>query len=171
MFKFLELIDRGIERVAGWILVVSVVLMLFISVSIIVLRWIDISFLWFEPFIRHLVFLSAFMGGVLATGRRTHIGIDIIGKYFESKEMWKAFRWVGRVVSLVSLLTLIWLTKSTLDFVILEAKYGKEVFLGIHSKFLVGLIPFGTSLIACRFFYLFVSSFSPNFEDIIEERK
>lgn len=126
----------------------------------IALRWMHISFLWFDPLIRHLVFLSAFMGGVVATGRKTHIGIDIIGRYFESQKKKEASRWVERITSVTSLLTLALLTKFSLDFVSLEAKYGKDVFLGIHSKFLVAIIPLGMSLMAYRFFHLFISSFS-----------
>ena len=58
--------------------------MLFFSVLTILLRWFGQSLEFVEPFVRHLVFLSTFLGGVLATGRGTHIGIDIIGKLLES---------------------------------------------------------------------------------------
>ena len=160
MLRLLGFIDKSIEKLSGGILIVSILSILFLSIIVIVLRWMDTAFLWLEPLLRHLVFLSAFMGGVLATGRKGHIGIDIVGKYFESQKNWKAHRIVGRVVSLTSFLTLLWLTWAVLSFVRLEAQYGKEVFLGIHSQFLVALIPLGTILIAYRFFYLFISSFS-----------
>ena len=157
--KIFGQIDFGIEKLAWIILVFSMALILLLSISIIVLRWADLSFPWMDPFVRHLVFLSAFMGGTLATGTQTHISIDILERYFESKKMLQASLWAKRMIFLISCLTLLWLLKVTLDFVSLEAKYGKEVFLGIHSKVLVSVIPFGTGLISYRFFYLFLSSF------------
>lgn len=165
--KPFELLDKWVEKFSSGLLIVSVFGMLILSVLTIVLRWFNISFLWFEPFVRHLVFLSAFLGGVLATGRKTHIGIDILGKYLESKKSKVMHEWVGRVISLASFITLIWLVKeSAIGFVEMEAEYGKPHFLGIHSKYLVSIIPFGCSLIAYRFFYLFISSFSKNEKEV-----
>jgi TRAP-type C4-dicarboxylate transport system permease small subunit len=171
--NFFKKIDLGIEKLASWLLVLCVSLMLGMSVLNIILRWFNATSLWFEPFIRHTVFLAAFLGGVLATGRRTHIGIDIIGKYFEAQKKWVPYLWVTRLVSLASFLTLVWLCKASIDFVFVEAKYGKEAFLGIHTKFLVAIIPFGLSLIAYRFFYIFINSFTgeglKNLTDALKE--
>jgi TRAP-type C4-dicarboxylate transport system permease small subunit len=158
--KLLRKIDSFIESFASAFLTIAVSGMLLLAILSIVLRWFSITLLWVEPLIRHLVFLSAFMGGVLATGRKTHIGIDILGKYFESKNMMVAHAWVGRIIALVSFLTLLVLIKSGIDFVSVEAKYGKAVFLGIHGKYLVSIIPFGLSLIAYRFFYLLLNSWA-----------
>lgn len=134
--------------------------MLSLSILTIVMRWFDQAFLWSEPVTRHLVFLSAFLGGVIATGRRNHIGIDIIGKYFESHKNEVALLWIRRIVSLASFCVLVWLIHACYKFTLVEAEYGKIAFLGIHSKFLVAISPFGFSLIAYRFFYLFIESFS-----------
>lgn len=160
MKAILKGIDEGIEKLSSYALIFSVMAMLLISVFSIVLRWFSISIHWTEPFVRHLVFLSTFLGGVLATGRGTHIGIDIIGKYLETKKLDHVAKWLGRVIAIASFLTLIWLTKSSMDFMTIELKYGKPVFWGISSGFLVGIIPFGFSIIAYRFFYLFLNSFS-----------
>ena len=154
--KILGMIDKGIDKGSGHLLVVCVFSMLSLSVLGIVLRWFSITFLWFEPLIRHLVFLSTFLGGVLATGRGTHIGIDIISKYLESSGRTQMIRGIKIIISLASFLTLIWLTKASIGFVKVELQYGKNVFLGIHSGFLVAIIPFGFSLISFRFFYKFI---------------
>ncbi len=159
MKTVLNSLDRGVEKLAEYGLYVSVIGMIIFSVLTIVFRWINFNVLWFEPLVRHLVFLAAFLGGVLATGRRTHIGIDILGKFFENKEMFRAQRLVGRIISLASGLTLVWLIKASYEFMLVELQYGKEEFLGIHSGFLVGIIPFGFTLIAIRFFVLFLKSF------------
>lgn len=159
MIGILKAIDRAVEKFSGYTLVICVLTMLFFSVLTIVLRWFNTSFHWSEPFIRHLVFLSAFLGGVIATGRKTHIGIDIFGKYLESKKAWTAHLWVNRVISLASFGTLMWLIYASFNFIAVEAKYGKVIFLGVHSKFLVSIIPFGFGLIGYRFLFLFVNSF------------
>lgn len=165
MFGFVKKFDIAIEKVAQYLLVVCILGMLGMSVLNIVLRWFQSHILWFEPFVRYLVFFSAFLGGVIATGKRTHIGIDIVGKYFEAKQNWKAHRWVGRIIDLISLLVLIVLTDACMDFVAEEAKYGREnVFIGIHAKYLAAIIPFGFGLIAVRFFNNIILSFSSQFQ-------
>lgn len=139
------------------------------TVSNIVLRWFDAHILWFEPGVRYLVFMSAFLGGTIATGKRSHIGIDLIGKYFETKKMGKAHRWVGRIIDVISFVVLIYLTKACVDFVGEEAKYGRpDVFLGIHAKYLAAIIPFGFSLICYRFLNNFILSFSEKYQFKIE---
>ena len=160
MVNLLRLIDKGIEKGSSLILVVSIFLMLGFSLLIIGLRWIDISIPWFESFVRHLVLLATFLGGVLATGRGTHIGIDILSKYLESQNLLKYKVWVNRVVYLASTFTLVWLIKACWIFMKSEMEYPQEGFLGINSGYLVGIIPIGFTLIAYRFFYKFVASFS-----------
>ena len=172
MFKVFHKFDLFIEKLAQYLLVFCILGMLGMSVLNIVLRWFQAHVLWFEPFIRYLVFFSAFLGGVIATGNRTHIGIDIIGKYFESKRNWMAHRWVGRVIDLASLVVLVILTSACMDFVAEEAKYGRaDVFLGIHAKFLAAIIPTGFGLIALRFFNNIVLSFSKEYQFKTDEEK
>ena len=60
--------------------------MLLLSVINIFLRWGEMTPYWVEPLVRHLVFLSAPLGGVIATGRRNHIGIDILQRWLEGSE-------------------------------------------------------------------------------------
>lgn len=157
---FFKAIDNGVEKVASWGLIVCVFIMLMLSTLVIVMRWFGITFLWFDPFIRHIVFISTFLGGVIATGRGTHIGIDILGKYLESKDLKSAQVWVQRLIAITSTFTLVWLIKASWAFMLSEFKYGKPTFFGIHSGFLTGIIPIGFALIAYRFFYLLIASFS-----------
>jgi len=158
--KVLRALDQLIEKLSTWTLLVCVLSMLSFSVMAIVLRWFNITLHWIEPLVRHLVFLSTFLGGVLATGRGTHIGIDILGKYLESIHSEHLYHWIRRVISLASFLTLAWLIYASYNFLLVELKYGKPVFWGIESGYLVGIIPFGFALLAYRFFYLFVDSFT-----------
>ncbi len=154
--KYLGWIDTGIEKFSNFILVISVLVMLLVSVMTIVLRWFETSFMWGEPLIRHLVFLCTFLGGVVATGRGTHIGIDILGRYLENRGSVYRKKSLHILVSLSSLLVLIWLVVSSLHFVNVELQYGRAIFWGIHSGYLVAIIPFGFFLIGYRFFYKFI---------------
>jgi TRAP-type C4-dicarboxylate transport system permease small subunit len=161
MFKVVTKLDKLIDDIASFLLVVSVALMLFLSVLNIFLRWGNTTIFWVEPFVRHLVFLSAFLGGILATGRKNHIGIDIIGRWLEVKKYYKLRLQVERFIYIVSIVTLYFLILSSVDFMHSEAKYGREAFLGIHSSHLVGIIPVGFSAIMVRIFLILVLSFKP----------
>ena len=159
IIKFLRTIDKCIEKFSKVGLLVSVLGMLFISILTIVLRWVNVPLLWADPLVRHLVFLCAFLGGALATGGREHIGIDILGKYLESRGREDIRKHVLRVLDVACVGIVIWLMMASVDFTVMELKHGPIAFLGIHSGVLVGIIPFGLAMICYRFFYLFVSSF------------
>ena len=163
--KYLKVFDQFVEKITITFLTIAVLGMLGMSVLNIFLRWLDYPINWFDPFIRHLVFLCAFLGGVLATGRGTHIGIDIIGKYLENKGMISAHKNVQRIISLASFLTLAGLVSAGWDYVKVEVEFGKENFLGIHSQYLASIIPIGFGLIAYRFLFVFIDSFSQGEEE------
>ena len=139
MFSIFKKIDTGFEKLVAWLLVVIVLAMLFLSSANIVARWFQHNITWVDPFVRHLVFFSAFLGGVIATGRGTHIGIDIIGKFVESKGWLKLKDIINRVVMIVSILVLCWLTKASLDFRKVEMEFLETVFRGIERGGLVRL--------------------------------
>lgn len=157
--KPLQTLDRLIDKTAQYTLVVAVLGMVIFGILNIFLRWVGHPINWFDPFIRHLVFLCTFLGGVLATGRKNHIGIDIIGKILSQKYGSSMNRNIERIISLASLTTLLFLAWAGWNYVQVESQYGKEHFLGIHSQYLAAIIPLGSLLIAYRFFFIFLSSF------------
>lgn len=165
MYRLLTKIDNFIERATIALLIIVLALMLTFSIVAITLRWLQVPLLGIEPFVRHLVFLCAFLGGIVATGRKNHIAIDIIGKYLESRDYKRFKSWVSSTTYLVSTVTLIWLTIASYGFFAVELMYGRDVFWGVHSGALVAIIPIGFSIIAFRFFYLFVDSFIPKKEE------
>ncbi len=158
LLKCLGAVDWAIEKGAAAALVLALSLVVGLSLAEIVLRWFDISFLWWGPLVRHLVFASAFLGGILATGRKNHISIDLATRFLQESGRTVLLRWVERGIFAVSFLVLMILAKYSWDFVLQEARYGSEAFLGIHSRFLVAIIPAGACLIGYRFFYLFAAS-------------
>ena len=159
MLDIIKKLDTGLERLVTYLLVFSVLAMLSLSSFSIVIRWFQHNITWIDPFVRHLVFFSAFLGGIIATGQGTHIGIDILGKFVESKG-WHGLRVViTKIVYIASMVVLVWLIKSGIDFTRVEMEFSKEEFWGIQSGYLVMLIPIGLGLLLLRFFFVFLFSF------------
>lgn len=153
-------IDWAIDRGTSHILVASVLVILFFSTLSIVLRWFHINLQWIEPMVKHLVFMCAFLGGILATGKGTHIGIDLIGKYVESRKWDNLKNWISRLIYFASGCVLVWLVKAGIDFTIVEREFTKDAGLGfLQTGDLVAIIPIGIALIALRFFLLLILSF------------
>ncbi len=166
MYKIFKAIDGAIDKTSIWLLVTSLGLMLFFSVLSIVLRWFNTSLPWIEPFVRHLVFFATFLGGILATGRGSHIGIDMTTKLMEAKGWHFMVKNVGRVIALASFATLIWLSYASLEFVYVEKEFGKEAFWGIHSGDLVAIIPGGFFVIAICYLLNFILSLFPQHKEV-----
>ena len=156
MGSILGKIDQTLEKICKYGLVFSLSTILILCLANIVLRWFDSTLLWVDPLVRHLVFLCAFLGGGLATGRKQHIGIDIVSKILEQKDKKALIKKLRIFVSLISFLTLVWLFKAGVEMSKVEFEYGKEAFLGIHSGVLMSLIPLGFLIIGYRFFYLLI---------------
>jgi TRAP-type C4-dicarboxylate transport system permease small subunit len=151
MTKMISTFDNFLEKISRWGLVLSLFLILGLSVSAIVLRWVGHSLMWLEPLTRHLVFLSAFLGGSLATSKRVHIRVDLLTKLVEISNS-KIIKWIHHnLINLFCFITCLFLTKASYDFFLVEKEYGAPAFLDIHSSWLVGIIPLGMGLITLRF--------------------
>jgi TRAP-type C4-dicarboxylate transport system permease small subunit len=161
--KLIKLIDSLVEKFSAYLLVGSILSILLFSSLSIILRWIHINLSWIDPFIRHLVFLGTFLGGVVATGRGNHIGIDIISKFLEIKGYHRAQRYIGIIINLFSFLVLLWLIKASVMFTKVEMEFSRKEFFGIDSGYLVAIIPIGVGLIAIRYLALFILSFDQTY--------
>lgn len=143
--------DDILERISRYGLIIALFAILFFSVSAIVLRWVGQSVMWIEPLVRHLVFLSAFLGGSLATRKNVHIRVDLLTKLIERSSS-KILKWIhSNLISLFCFIVTFILSKSAYDFFLVEKEYGAPGFLDIHSAYLVGIIPVGMGLICLRF--------------------
>lgn len=149
--EIIQKLDHSLEQGTRLLLIACLFLMLGLSVTGIVLRWFQISFSWIDPFVRHLVFLSAFLGGALAAGSGKHIAIDIFSKILESWDNPRLLKGFKVFISIVSALACLWMVVASIEFTKSELEFGKESFFGIHSGFLVSIIPFGMTLIFLRF--------------------
>ena len=159
MIASVKKMDFLLEKLTTYLLVVSILSMLFLSSLSIVVRWFQYNITWIDPFVRHLVFFSAFLGGIVATGRGTHIGIDIVGKLAESKGLHHLKDGISKVIMIASIVVLGWMIKAGVDFTRVEMEFSKTEFWGISSGYLVMLIPVGLSLLALRFIFVFILSF------------
>jgi TRAP-type C4-dicarboxylate transport system permease small subunit len=161
--KLIYFIDEWIEKISKILIVISLLAILFLSTLGILSRWLHIHIQWIDSFVRHLVFLSMFAGGVIATSRSSHIGIDLASKILEIKS--SAFLRINvyRFITLFSSLILLWLSKAGLNFAFIEWEFSKIEFLGIHSGQLVSIIPVGLFCISFKFFKMFVESFKKDF--------
>lgn len=151
MGKLIAKFDGLLENFSRIGLIVALMLTLGLAVLSIVLRWLGSSFMWMEPLIRHLVFLSAFLGGSLATSKGVHIKVDLLTHMIEKSKS-KFLYWFHRnLISLFCFVTCLALAKAGWDFFLVEKEFGAPSFLDIPSAYLVFIIPFGMGLIAVRF--------------------
>jgi len=151
MTKLILKFDGFLESLSKWSLVLALAIILVLAVSSIVLRWFGHSFMWLEPLVRHLVFLSSFLGGSLATSKNVHIRVDLLTKLIDSSNS-KFLKWFHHnLVSLFCFLTCLALVYASYEFFKVEKEYGAPAFLDIHSSWLVFIIPMGIGLIALRF--------------------
>ena len=155
--RWLKGLDQLLERVSSSLLVVAILGIFSLSLGGIVGRWVHVSPDWIDPLVRHLVLVSAFLAGVLITGKGKHIGIDLLVKYVEHVPHWH--RLLRRAIALISALALLFLVKASTDFLRSEIEFGKAEFLQIHSAVWVAVIPVGFLFMAYRFFSLFVVTF------------
>lgn len=152
MEKIVQTFDNFLEKFSRWGLVFSLFFILGFAVLSIVLRWLGMSPSWIEPMIRHVIFLSAFLGGSLATSKGVHIKVDLLTHLVEKSKS-KVIHWSHRnLIAFFCLVTTVILTKSSYDFFLVEREFGSVAFLHLHSSYLVAIIPFGMGLIALRFF-------------------
>ena len=152
MERVVLIFDQQLERISRWGLILSLFVLLSFAVLSIVLRWFGVSPMWIEPLVRHVVFISAFLGGSLATSKNVHIKVDLLTHVVEASP-YKIIHWLHRnIISLFCLITTSALSYSAFNFYLMEKEFGSEAFLGIHSSVLVAIIPFGLGLIALRYF-------------------
>lgn len=154
--KFIQRFDDVLEKISRWGLISCLFGILGLAVMAIFLRWGGKSFMWLEPLVRHMVFLSAFLGGSLATSKDVHIRVDLLTKLLEKSDS-VIIHWLHKnIISLFCFITVLALFKSSYDFFLSEKEFGSPSILGLHSSVYVGIIPFGIGLIALRFFNLLI---------------
>lgn len=156
----IEKLDNVLDQISKWGVILCVFLMLTLSVAVIVLRQFEITFLWIEPLVRHLVFLSTFFGGALATGNAEHIKIDILSRFLEKSNNVFLKNLVQRIVLLATAVAVYILLNSSMELMELEFEGNQVGFFDIPTGYLLGIIPVGMSLILLRIIVKFLKTFT-----------
>jgi TRAP-type C4-dicarboxylate transport system permease small subunit len=143
---------RETDRALGAFVAALLLVMVFLSALQILLRnAFDSGILWIDPLLRHLVLLLAFAGALLATGRKRHVQINVLGRLVKGR----AQRAVGAAVAAVSGAICLALAHAGLQLVADEIAYGETLFLGVHSSLVAGVFPVSFLALAWRFSWLF----------------
>lgn len=158
--KTLKLIERALARIEGWLVVLFLSLMIFLTFLQILLRslythahisWANAlmgSLDWSEPFVRLLVLWLTFLGASLLTREDRHIKIDLMTGLLPSQ--WLALREV--LLSLVCIVILSLALKASIVYIHIEMTYGAKLFMELPSWAAQMIIPLGFATILFRLF-------------------
>jgi len=151
--------DNFLEILSKWGVITCVMLMLSLSMGNIIFRQFEITFLWIEPLVRHLVFLATFFGGALATGNAEHIKIDIVSRLLEKSQNHFLRINLQRIVLFATLVAVYILLSGSVDLMKLEFEDQRKAFFDIPTGYLLGIIPVGMSLIFIRIIVKIILTF------------
>ena len=146
IYKF----DQFLEKMTEFMLKFSLAALVFIASFQIILRWFDKSIPELDPLGRHLVLLSAFLGGSLACGEEKHIRIDLIPRLLKDVSL-KSALLVEKNLAFFSAFLCFLCAYACLDFLLVEKKYVSKAFFDLPTWTLLLILPFGFSLMAIRF--------------------
>jgi TRAP-type C4-dicarboxylate transport system permease small subunit len=157
--KILGRIDTAIARVEGWLLILFLTLMVFLTFLQVILRSLFVyahmgwandlmgSIDWVEPFVRLLVLWVTFLGASLVTGENKHIKIDLLTQLIP--EEWRPS--LNALLSLAGAVVTALMFKASLFYVQTEMSFGGVLFLQIPNWVGQLILPAGFLLICFRF--------------------
>ncbi|MBI1805291.1 MAG: TRAP transporter small permease [Ignavibacteriae bacterium] len=146
----------AISRVLSWVesaLVVSLltVMICFAFAQVILRNLFDTSFLWADPFLRHLVLWVGFLGASLATRHEKHINLDIVTRFTSVK----VTHLIRSLTNLFAAIVTGALAKAGWIFLMNEGS-GEVLFtigqMNFPTRWFQVIIPVGFGLMAFRFF-------------------
>ncbi|HEB84935.1 MAG TPA: TRAP transporter small permease, partial [Bacteroidetes bacterium] len=147
MRRFLLSLDRGLNRIAGAIVVITLLVMVLISFLQVVLRNLAGSGLpWADVLLRHLVLWVGFFGAVIATRQGRQIKIDVVGRFAPPATR----RLLAWATGLFTIVVCILLTRASLQFVAGERQFGSLLYARFPAWYAELAIPLGFALIALQ---------------------
>ncbi len=145
---------RAINRIEDWLLISMLAVMVILAVTQIIYRnFSGGGVAWIDPMLRMLVLWVALSGAVIASRTDNHIRIDFFAKYIAGKYYLNIKRIVHAYCAAICGL-IAW---HSVNFVQMEYEYGTEAFAGIPAWTTELIIPVAFSLMAFRYFLLFLS--------------
>ena len=164
--KNLARVDKAIARFEGWLLILFLSLMVFLTFIQVILRSLFIythmgwandlmgSLDWAEPLVRLLVLWVTFLGASLVTGESKHIKIDLLTQIIPAS--WLPL--VDVLLSLAGALVTALMLKASLFYVGTEMSFGGNLFLNVPTWIGQLIIPVGFLLMCFRFLVRGLSS-------------
>ena len=148
IFRFVHHLESGLMTT----LLVAMILMAF--GQIVLRNFFEVSVLWGDPFLRHLVLWTGMLGAAMATRDGRHIKMDVLPQLLPPR---------GRAVlaTLTNLFSAVicgFLVQAAVKFVRDEMEFGGPVFLDIPAWIVQLVLPIAFAIIAVRFLLFAVTS-------------
>lgn len=157
--KTLRFIDRVVATIEGWLIIISLSIMVIFTFLLVILRalythahihWANtiLGYVdWTDPMVRLLVLWITFLGASLITKDNKHIKIDIMSAILPPK--WMPVREL--ILSLACIIIAVLMTKASIGYVKIEMNFGGYIFLKLPVWIGQLIIPIGFSLLLFRF--------------------
>jgi len=115
------------------------------SAGVRTIAWLKLS--WVDTFLRHMVLVVGFLGGMLAARRREHITIDAVGRLLGGR----AYHVGAGVVTLFATVACGALARAGADLVAVSLDYPDEVMPGIQLWVVQLVFPIGVGVMGVHF--------------------
>lgn len=139
-FKLLGFVEIGV------LTLLLAALVFFGCLQIVLRNFFQRGIIWADPLMRHIVLWIGCLGGVLATSKMRHIGIDALTRFLPGRA--KAVR--DRIVYFATAAAAFALGIAALKFVLDEKAFGGTSFLDIETWKLEAILPVAFLIIAYR---------------------
>jgi TRAP-type C4-dicarboxylate transport system permease small subunit len=141
-------IDKWLEKISGWMLVLILGVMIVMAFGQVVLRnFFDTGIEWGDIFLRHLVLWVGYFGAVIATGEGRHLRIEFVSKLVPQK-IRKIF---FIITSIFAGSICYFLMLAAISFVQLEIESETTLILDLQSWYFIIIIPIGYAMLMFRF--------------------
>ena len=149
---------KAVNRIEDWLLISMLAAMVVLAVTQIAYRnFSGGGVAWIDPLLRMLVLWVALSGAVIASRTDNHIRIDFFAKYLSGKY----YSYIKRVVYAYCVIICAVIAWYSINFVRMDYGYETEAFAGIPAWTTELIIPIAFSLMAFRYFLLFLSPARP----------
>ena len=162
--------DRGLFRIlhqleSGLMTTLMVAMILMAFGQIVLRNAFEVSILWADPFLRHMVLWTGMLGAAMATRDGRHIKIDVLPQLLPPRG--KAV--LAALTNLFSAVICAVLSWAAVRFVRDEMEFGGNVFLDIPAWIVQLILPAAFVIITVRFFIFAFTSARSAWRDDADE--
>ena len=149
-FKVWDQIDAQFCRVEGWVLVLSLLVMVGMTFTQVLLRNLfDQGVLWFDPVVRHLVVWIGFLGAAVATREKKHVNVDALSRYVKG-----SYKHVVNItISAFATAVTFFLFLASLKFIENSMALGEKIHQIFPAWIAQIIFPYAFAIMSLRFLY------------------